>query len=76
VKYVLYFYVSTFRIVCAVPNMAVFCISLISCFPGRLLRYCLILKWFRPLLLLLLLLVVVVVVVVVVVAVVWGVGVP
>jgi hypothetical protein len=26
---------------CAVPNMAVFCSSLISCFPGMLLRYCL-----------------------------------
>ena len=28
-----YFYISTFRIVCAVPNMAVFCSSLTSCFP-------------------------------------------
>jgi len=26
---------------CAVPNMAVFCSSLITCFPGMLLRYCL-----------------------------------
>jgi hypothetical protein len=25
---------------CAVPNMAVFCSSLISWFPGMLLRYC------------------------------------
>ena len=40
VKYVLYFYVSTFRNVCAVHGMAVFCSSLISCFPGALLRYC------------------------------------
>jgi len=29
----LYFYISTFRSVCAVPNMAVFCRSLTSCFP-------------------------------------------
>ena len=35
----LYFYISTFRSVCAVPNMAVLCSSLISCFPGMLLRY-------------------------------------
>ena len=35
----LYFYVSTFRSMRAVSNMAVFCSSLISCFPGRLLRY-------------------------------------
>ena len=32
---------STFRSVCAVPNMADFGSSLISCFPGTLLRYCL-----------------------------------
>ena len=30
----LFFYVSTFRSMCAVPNMAVFCISLASWFPG------------------------------------------
>ena len=43
VKYVLYFYISTFRSRCATPNMDVFlfCSSLISCFPGMLLRYCL-----------------------------------
>jgi hypothetical protein len=35
----LYFYISTFRNTCAVPNMAVFCSSLILCFPGVLLRY-------------------------------------
>ena len=35
----LYFYISTFRCMCAVPNMAVFCSSLISCFPGMLLTY-------------------------------------
>jgi len=40
VKYVLYFYISTSRGLCAVPNMAVFYSSLISCFPGMLLRYC------------------------------------
>jgi len=32
-----YFYVSTFRSMCAVPNMAVFWSSLTSCFPGILL---------------------------------------
>jgi len=35
----LYFYISTFRIMCAVFNMAVFCSSLTSCFPGMLLTY-------------------------------------
>jgi hypothetical protein len=35
----LFFYVSTFRSMCAVPNMAVFCSSLTSCFPGILLTY-------------------------------------
>ena len=35
----LYFYVSIFRSVCAVSNMAVFCSSLTSCFPGILLTY-------------------------------------
>jgi len=33
------FYISTFRSVCAVPNMAVFCSSLTFCFPGMLLTY-------------------------------------
>jgi hypothetical protein len=35
----LYFYVSTFRSMCAVPNMAVFCSSLTSWLPGMLLTY-------------------------------------
>ena len=35
----LYFYISTFRSMCAVPIMAVFCSSLISYFPGVLLTY-------------------------------------
>ena len=35
----LYFYISTFRIMRAVPNMAVFCSSLTSCFPGMMLAY-------------------------------------
>jgi len=35
----LYFYFSTFRSMCAVPNMAVFCSSLTSWFPGMLLTY-------------------------------------
>jgi hypothetical protein len=33
------FYVSTFRSMCAVHNMAVFCSSLTSLFPGMLLTY-------------------------------------
>jgi hypothetical protein len=33
----LYFYVSTYRSMCAVPNMAVFCSSLTSWCPGMLL---------------------------------------
>ena len=47
----LYFYISTFRSMCAVPNMAVLCSSLTSCFPGMLLTY-----FLNDLLLLLLLL--------------------
>ena len=35
----LYFYISTFRSMYAVPNMAVFCSSLTSCSPGMLLTY-------------------------------------
>jgi hypothetical protein len=35
----LYLYVSTFRSMCAVSNMAVFCSSLTSWFPGMLLTY-------------------------------------
>jgi hypothetical protein len=35
----LYFYISTFRIMCALPNMAVFCSSLASCFLGMLLKF-------------------------------------
>jgi len=35
----LYFHISTFRSMCAVPNMTVFCSSLTSCFPGMLLTY-------------------------------------
>ena len=34
-----YFYISTLRSMCAVPNMAVFWSSLTSCFPGMLLTY-------------------------------------
>ena len=41
VKYVLYFYISTFHSMCAVPNTAVFCSSLMPCFPGMLFKYCL-----------------------------------
>ena len=39
IKYVLCIYISTSRSLCAVLNMAVFCSSLISCFPRMLLRY-------------------------------------
>ena len=42
VKYVLCFYISTSCSVCPVANVAVFCISLISCFTGMLLSYYLI----------------------------------
>ena len=35
----LYFYISTFRSMCAVSNMIVFWSSLTSCFPGMLLTY-------------------------------------
>ena len=35
----LYLYVSTFRSICAVTNMAVFCSSLTLWFPGMLLTY-------------------------------------
>ena len=35
----LYLYVSTFRSMCAVPNMALSCSSLTSWFPGMLLTY-------------------------------------
>ena len=35
----LYFYISTFRSVCAVSNLPVFWSSLTSCFPGMLLTY-------------------------------------
>jgi len=35
----LFFYVSTFRSMCAVPNMAVFCSSLTSWFTGMSLTY-------------------------------------
>ena len=32
-------YISTFRSMCAVPNMGVFCSSVTSCFPGMLLTF-------------------------------------
>ena len=35
----LYFYISTFRSMCAIPNMALFWSFLTSCFPGMLLTY-------------------------------------
>ena len=35
----LYFYISTFRSMCAVPNMAVFCRSSTTCYPGVLFTY-------------------------------------
>ena len=39
VKYVLYFHINTSNSMFAVHNMALLCISLISYFPGMLLRY-------------------------------------
>jgi len=39
IEYSVLFYISTFRSVCAVLNVVVFCSSFISCFSGRLLRY-------------------------------------
>jgi hypothetical protein len=41
VKYASCVYISTLRSMCAVPSMAIFGSSLILCFPGMLLRYCL-----------------------------------
>jgi hypothetical protein len=41
VKYVLYFDISTFRSMCAVHNMAVYCSYLVLCSAGLLLRFCL-----------------------------------
>jgi hypothetical protein len=35
----MYFYISTFRSMCAVPNVAVFCSSLTPWFPGMVLTY-------------------------------------
>jgi hypothetical protein len=35
----MYFYISTFQNMCAVPNVAVFCSSLNSWFPGMVLTY-------------------------------------
>jgi hypothetical protein len=35
----MYFYISTFRSMCAVPNMVVFCSSLTAWFPGMVLTY-------------------------------------
>jgi hypothetical protein len=35
----MYFYISTFRSMCAVPNMAVFCSSLTSWFAGMVFTY-------------------------------------
>ena len=52
----LYSYISTSRSMCAVPNMAVFCSSLTSWFPGMLLTYFLNDFEIVPVLLLLLLL--------------------
>ena len=43
----LHFYISTFRSICAVPNMAVFCSSLTSWISGTLLLLLLLLLYFR-----------------------------
>jgi len=55
----LYFYISTFRSMCAVPNVAVFSSSLTSCFLGKLLTYS------PPLLLLLLLLLLLIIIIII-----------
>ena len=50
VKYVLYFYIGTFRSMCAVPNMAVFCIMLLLLLSLLLIIYlqnCLTVNWFH-----------------------------
>ena len=53
-KYVLYFCSRTFHSMCAGPNMAVFCTSLIIAFLVRCSGIvCVILKWYQPPLLLL-----------------------
>jgi hypothetical protein len=39
ILYILHFYISTFRSMCAVSNMAVFCSLLTSWIHGTLLRY-------------------------------------
>jgi len=39
VTYVLHFHVSTFGSLCAALSVAVFCSSVMSCFPGMLLRF-------------------------------------
>jgi hypothetical protein len=54
----IYFYISTFRSMCAAPNMAVSCTSLTSWFPGMVLTYFLndfetvavapIIYWYHP----------------------------
>ena len=41
ILHVMLFRTSTHRSMYAVPNIAVFCSSLISCFPGMFFRYCL-----------------------------------
>jgi hypothetical protein len=41
----LHFYISTFRSMCAVPNMAVFCSPLISWFPGMLFMFIIIITF-------------------------------
>ena len=56
----LFFYVSTFRSMCAVPNMAVFCSSLTSLFPGMLLTLIIIIIIIIILLLLLLLIIIII----------------
>jgi hypothetical protein len=57
----LHFYISTLRSMCAVLNMAVFCSSLTSCFPGMFLTY------FLLLLLLLLLLIIIINIIIIII---------
>jgi len=59
----LYSYISTFRSMCAVPNMTVFWSSLTSCFPGMLLTYFLYDFEIVPVALLLLIIIIIIIII-------------
>jgi len=60
----LYSYISTFRSMCAVPNMTVFWSSLTSCFPGMLLTYFLYDFEIVPVALLLLVIIIIIIIII------------